>query len=258
MCRIAQYQRCREGAAYRMRRGSLSANQLKIIAVAAMVLDHAVALFIPHGNVWRSVLRCLGLIAAPTMCYIVSEGYHNTSDRLRYFCRLVLFALISHIPYNLCMGYDLSVLTATSVMWSLAMGLLALMIVKEKRLPWVLRLAGLSVCCLLAYTANWNYIAVLWIVVFGIFHGQQKKQMIGFALVGAVFHLGQQFGPLLLGQVSVEAFEDWYQFGIFLAIPLLLCYNGTRGHKSKWVSRCFYWFYPVHLLVLYVLHRFVF
>lgn len=241
-----------------MRRGLLSANQLKLIAVSAMVLDHTVALFIPHGNMWRLVLRCFGLIAAPTMCYIVAEGYHHTSNRSRYLWRLMLFALISHVPYNLCMGFDLSVLTATSVMWSLAMGLLALSIVHESKYHWIVRLVGLGSCCLLAYTANWNYIAVLWIVVFGVFHGQRKMQMIGFTLVGAVFHLGQQFAPLLLGQVAVEDFVNWYQFGIFLAIPLLMSYSGTRGYRAKWVSRCFYWFYPVHLVVLYVLYRFVF
>lgn len=236
----------------------MSANQLKIIAVLAMVLDHAVALFVPYGTVWRSILRCVGLIAAPIMCYIIAEGYHHTSNRPRYFRRLVLFALISHIPFNLSMGFDLSVLSATSVMWALSMGLLALIIVKENRLHWAARLAGLGVCCLLAYTANWNYIAVLWIVVFGVFHGRKNIQMLAFALIGVVFHLGQKFKPLLLGQVSMEEFGNWYQWGIFLAIPLLLCYNGTRGNNSKWFSRCFYWFYPAHLLVLYVLYRFVF
>lgn len=257
MCILRESNQCRKGVAVSMRRGSLSANRLKIIAVLAMVLDHVVALFVPHSSVWRSVLRCVGLIAAPTMCYMIAEGYHRTSNRTKYFCRLALFALISHIPYNLCMGFSLSPLAATSVMWSLAMGLLALIIVKEGKYHWVVRLVGLGLCCLLAYTANWNYIAVLWIVVFGVFHGQKKLQMLGFAAVGAVFHLGQQFGPLLLGQVPLEEFDNWYQFGIFLAIPLLLCYDGTRGHKSKWISRCFYWFYPAHLLVLYVLEKFV-
>lgn len=239
-----------------MRRVSLSANQLKIIAVLAMVLDHTVALFVPHGNVWRYILRCVGLIAAPTMCYIIAEGYHHTSNRSRYFFRLVLFALISHIPFNLCMGFDLSVLTATSVMWSLAMGLLALTVLRQSQYHWSLRVVGLCLCCLLAYTANWNYIAVLWIVVFGLFHGHRAKQMAGFALVG-LLHLGQQYGPLLLGQVPSGDFRNWYQWGIFMAIPLLLCYNGNRGHQPKWFAKCFYWFYPVHLLVLYAVYQLV-
>ena len=240
-----------------MRWGSLSANQLKIIAVAAMVLDHTVALFVPYGTVWRPVLRCIGLVAAPTMCYIVAEGYHHTSNRIHYFGRLVLFALISHIPFNLSMGFDLSVLTATSVMWTLAMGLLALIIVKETSVHWCLRIVGLVLCCLLAYTANWNYIAVLWIVVFGLFHGHPQKQMIGFSLIGVVFHLGQKFKPLLLGEISVEEFANWYQWGIFLAIPLMLSYNGKRGYQSQFVSKWFYWFYPAHLLVLYAVYQIV-
>ncbi|MEG1321884.1 MAG: hypothetical protein RSD01_02045, partial [Ruthenibacterium sp.] len=34
------------------------------------------------------------------------------------------------------------------------------------------------------------------------------------------------------------------------AVPLMLCYNGTRGNGSK---RLFYWFYPVHIYVLFAL-----
>lgn len=240
-----------------MRLGKLNANQLKILAVLAMLLDHAAGLFMPHGGVLWMILRALGRIAAPTMCYMIAEGYHHTSDRKKYLFRLVLFALIAHIPYNLCMGFTLSPLKATSVMWALAMGLLALMIVKEEKWHWAVRLLGLGCCCLLAYTANWNYIAVLWVVVFGLFHEQRAKQMLSFALIGVVFHFGQQLEPLLTGRIPLANYVGWYQAGIFLAIPLLLCYNGTHGKKSKVISRFFYWFYPAHLLVLYLLNRFV-
>lgn len=240
-----------------MKHRALNANQLKIIAVLAMLLDHAAGLFVPDGSILWFALRSFGRIAAPTMCYMIAEGYHHTSDRKRYLCRLVLFALIAHVPYNLCMGFSLSVLKATSVMWALAMGLLALMIVKEEKWHWCLRLLGLGGCCLLAYTANWNYIAVLWVVLFGVFHEQRKKQMIAFSVVGAVLHFWQQFEPVLMGRLQLENFRGWYQIGIFLAIPLLLCYDGTRGTKSKFISRFFYWFYPIHLIVLYLLNKFV-
>lgn len=223
-----------------------------------MVTDHTVALFLPHGSVLRLILRLFGRIAAPAMCFMIAEGYYHTSDRRKYFLRLLLFAVISHLPYNLCMGYGVSPLNATSAIWALAMGLLALIIVKKENLHWIFRLAGLGVCCLLAYTANWNYIAVLWIVMFGLFYGQKKKQMLAFSAIGAVLHLGQQFAPLLLGKVTLENFNHWHQLGIFLAIPLLLCYDGSRRCKSKIFSWSFYILYPAHLLVLYILYQFVF
>ena len=76
-----------------MRRFHLNANQLKIIAIAAMTIDHAAAIFLPHGLL-KMILRCIGRLAAPIMCYMIAEGYHHTSNRKSYLLRLILFALI--------------------------------------------------------------------------------------------------------------------------------------------------------------------
>ncbi len=241
-----------------MKRIAISANWLKILAATAMVVDHTVALFLPHGSMLRLILRMFGRIAAPCMCFMIAEGYHYTSNRKKYLIRLLVFALISHAPYNLCMGYSLSPLKATSAIWALSMGLSALMIIKNEKLHPILRLAGLGCYCLLAYTANWNYVAVLWIVAFGIFHGRRKMQVLAFVLIGLVFHLGQQFAPVLLGQVPLGEFKYWHQLSIFLAVPLLALYDGSRRCKRKWFSRGFYILYPAHLLILYILNTFVF
>ena len=236
-----------------MKKFAISATWLKILAALAMVVDHTVALFLPHGSILRLILRIFGRLAAPAMCFMIAEGYHHTSNRKKYLLRLLVFAVISHLPYTLAMGFGLSPLDATSAIWALAMGLVALMAVKNEKLHPILRVGSVALCCLLAYTANWNYIAVLWIVAFGIFHGQRKKQLIAFALIGAVLHIGQQFAPLLLGRVSMESFKNWHQLGIFLAIPVLALYDGSRRCKRKWFSWGFYILYPAHLLILYLL-----
>ena len=236
-----------------MRRFHLNANQLKIIAIIAMTVDHAAAVFLPFG-LPKMILRCFGRLAAPIMCFMIAEGYHHTSNRIKYLTRLLIFAIISHIPFTISMHGHINPLEATSVIWSLAMGLLALMIVKEEKLPVLLRMLGLGLCCLLAWTANWNFIAVLWVVCFGWYRGNKKMQILSFTVIGLVFHLGQQFFPLLIGWRTVENFKNWYQPGIFLAIPLLLCYDGTHGKKSNFMKQLFYWYYPAHLAVLYLLN----
>ena len=239
-----------------MRRFHLNVNQLKIIAIVAMTIDHVAAVFMPFGPL-MTVLRCIGRLAAPIMCFMIAEGYHHTSNRGKYLLRLLIFALIAHIPFTLSMHGHINPLKATSVMWSLAMGLLALMIVKEEKLHPLLRLGGLGMCCLLAYTANFNHVAVLWVVAFGWFHGNRKMQMIAFAVVGTLTHLVQSFAPLLKGSIALADFQYWFQLGIFLVIPLLLCYDGTLGKKSKFLSRFFYWFYPAHIVLLYVIKQLI-
>jgi uncharacterized membrane protein len=230
---------------------SLNSNALKIIAIVAMFFDHFLAVFMSHDTVIGLMLRLPGTIAAPTFCYFVAEGYHYTSNKSKYIKRVLIFALISHLPYNIYFGYTF--FEATSVIWGLAMGLIALTAIKSEKLNIVAKLLILVVCCILATTANWNYIAVLWIVVFGLYQGDFKRQMIGFSIVAILFHLIPtylRFGPIH------EGFPHWYQVGVFLAIPLLATYNGKRGKKSKIMSWSFYVFYPAHLILLFLLDRF--
>lgn len=233
---------------------SLTANKLKIIAITAMFFDHFFAIFLAHDTIIGLASRTPGRIVAPIICYFIAEGYHYTSNRKKYILRLLVFAVISHLPYNLLFGYTLfGFFQATSVIWSLAMGLIALTAVKSDKLPFVVKPIVVAACCALAVTANWNFVAVLWVVAFGLFHGNFKKQILAFCVVGIIFHLIPtylRFGPIH------EGYPHWYQLGIFLAIPLLALYNGKLGKKSKTMSWFFYVFYPAHLLLIYFLDRF--
>ena len=214
-----------------------------------MFLDHFVSVFFPHTAMINLVLRLLGRTAAPVFCFFIAQGFHYTSDRKKYTLRLLVLAAISHFPYVLCFGIPFH---NSSVVWPLALGLLALMAVKSERLPLWAKPLCVAVACVLSYTSNWYFIAVLWIVGFGIFHGNFKMQILSFAGTG-LLHLAWQvrrFG------FFHEAFPQWFQLGIFLTIPLLCMYSGKLGKKSPFMTWFFYVFYPAHLILLYVLNRF--
>ncbi len=226
----------------------LTSNQLKVIAIIAMFFDHVVGVFFLYDTLLGQGLRIPGRIAAPIMCYMIAEGYHHTSSKKKYIVRLIIFAIVSHLPYNIYFGFTF--FQATSVIWALAMGLIALTAVKSNKFNIFIKLVVLIACCALSVTANWNYIAVLWIVIFGVFYGSIKKQMLGFCAVGIIFYLVPTF--LDFGLMH-EGYPHWYPLGIFLAIPLLALYNGERGKKSKFITWFFYIFYPAHLIFLYLL-----
>ncbi|WP_316568807.1 TraX family protein [Neobacillus sp. YIM B06451] len=228
--------------------GALDANAIKVIAIIAMIVDHTAIWLVAKGTTLDIVIHTFGRLAAPIMCYLIAEGYHYTSNLKKYKKRLFIFAVISHFPFVLFLGLEWW--QATSVIWSLLMGLVALGISKREDIPLGLKIALVGVCCLLAYTADWNYIAVLWVLFFGIFRGNFKMQMTSYATIGTVFYI-------IPGIVSM-GFDSIFRFGIFLVIPLLALYNGERGKKSKLIQWTFYVFYPAHLIILYLFRHVIF
>jgi TctA family transporter len=229
-----------------------TANKLKMIAIILMLLDHFVVIFIQEESVLHMVLRIPGRIVSPIICFLISEGYHYTSNRKNYIFRLFVLAVVSHIPFNIAFNHSLSPLEATSVIWALVMGLVALTALKSD-IPVALKPLILVLCCIAAYTANWNFIAVLWIVAFGLFHGNFKRQMLAFCVVGIVCNLMPSYLRYIF---SSGNYLHWYQLGIFLAVPFLALYSGKLGKKSKAMSYSFYVFYPMHLILLFILNHY--
>ena len=218
----------------------LSSYTLKNLAIFAMFFDHIFAVFVPQDSLEGVALRILGRIAAPIMCYMIAEGYHYTSNLKKYIVRLALFAAVSHFPYVWYFG--LPWWQATSVIWGLALGLVALAAAKREDWSHPLKVFIVLICCLLAVPADWNYVAVLWILFFGLFRGQIEKQLLSFAIIGILFHI--------IPSSKEIGWTQSYQIGIFLAMPLLLFYKGRQGKKSNVMKWGFYAFYPFHLLLL--------
>ena len=75
----------------------LNGFHLKLIAICTMFIDHLGYTLFP-GDLW---LRCVGRVAFPIFCFLIAEGCVYTHDRRKYALRLLAFALLSEIPFNL-------------------------------------------------------------------------------------------------------------------------------------------------------------
>ena len=79
----------------------LNRDTLKIIAAAAMLIDHIGWRFYPFINLKAQVFHVLGRITLPIMCLFLTEGYFYTRSKKRYGLRMLLFALLSQLPYTM-------------------------------------------------------------------------------------------------------------------------------------------------------------
>ncbi|MGI6746198.1 MAG: TraX family protein [Acutalibacteraceae bacterium] len=225
----------------------LSANQIKAVAVTAMLADHLAWWLLTTGSAGGQLVHFIGRLTAPLMCWFIAHGYTHTSDVRRYIQRLIIFAVISHFPYVIYFGFRWY--ANTSVIFTLLLGLIAIHFCSKYRNK-TLQLLFILFCCILAYNSDWSYIAVLWIVFFYRFRSNLKAQLIAFISIGLAFYALPQF--------ILSEFSDVYVFGFLLAVPFILLYSGRRGKKSALTKWSFYIFYPLHLIILSVLKYIVF
>lgn len=225
----------------------LNANVLKIIAVVSMFIDHGSRLVVEDGTISRWWMHLVGRLAMPLICYLMAEGHHYTSNKKAYVRRLFIFSLISHVPYVLY--FNLSPFTATSVIWTLMLGVLALEAAANERLTDRGKIICVALCCVAAMPANWNYIGVLWIVAFGVFRDDFKKKTLAFLIIGVLFYV-------IPGLQDFGAFVS-YRAGFMLAIPVYYLYNRQPGKRSMLSKWAFYWFYPAHLLLFLAIQYFM-
>lgn len=248
------------------RNRGLNANTIKAIAILAMTIDHVTWWLFPGfpTQVLPLCLHIIGRLTCPIMCYFIAEGYHYTKDVNKYMQRLFLFALLSHCPYVLSSFagtayrdwksfipfYYGNILNQTSVMWSLAWGLVMLRVAECGRIRQWAKILLLVLICLIALPSDWSCIASLCVLAFGTNRGNFKKQMlwmicyVGIYAVVYFFAINRIYGVL--------------QMAVVLSIPVLYLYNGKRGKNPtvnrvmKWV---FYLYYPVHLLIIGILQN---
>lgn len=222
---------------------SLNMNQLKLIAVFFMLIDHVAYVMLERGTgLYGSfytidrIMRGMGRIAFPIFCFTIVEGFQRTSDARGYLKRLIMFALISEIPFDLAFRGTLFTMEYQNVFWTLAFGLAALMITEDPLMTPLTRTLGLLACFWLPIIFHTDYsfygVAAIYLMYFF------RKEPLKMCMAGYIALLLQ------------SRFEIWAVFGFLL----ILLYNGQKGHGSKLF---YYVFYPGHLLVLALLQPFV-
>lgn len=229
----------------------LTGNQIKWIAIAAMLIDHIAWAFVPKLSVLGQLMHVIGRITAPTMCFFIAEGYYHTRNIKKYALRLGIFALISQMPYTFFETGKLQFICfangkiSLSVIYTLLLSLFAVWAwdkIKNK----ALRLCAIIGLCVLAIPGDWMFIDIMFSLIFWIYRDNFKNQALWFSVFAAGTALFCIFTSIMDGN---PFYSQFFQAGMFLCLPILSLYSGERGggKNSKWI---FYIFYPAHLLVL--------
>lgn len=215
--------------------------QLKYMAFLSMLLDHVNnSMITPYldgkGLLLHvsNLLSILGRVAFPLFMFFLVEGFFKTRSRKKYLINLLIFGILSEVPFDLFTSRELFNKNWNNIMFTLALSLITIWIVdemkgrlakKSKALWYGASVLVVAVMCAVAmfFSLDYDYHAIIVAYLFYIFH---EKPLYGAAL----------------GYLSI--IKELYSL---LGFAATLTYNGERGKQYKWLN---YAFYPVHLLIL--------
>ena len=226
----------------------LNGNQLKLIAIVAMTVDHLTWTFFPGlQQVWYVLLlHTVGRLTAPIMWFFIAEGCHYTHDMGRYIGRLFGFAVVSHFAYGFAFGIPFlplstGVFNQTSVMWSLAWAAAMVALCRRNGLPQWLKTAALIAASFIAFPSDWSSIAVMCPFFLYAHRGDfrlQARDIVLWSFIYAAVYF-----------IFIDRVYGALQMMTCLSLTLLSRYNGEQGRwrGMKWL---FYIYYPAHLFFI--------
>lgn len=253
----------------------LTGNKIKIIACIIMLIDHFSKILLEtiinyqlfpfhlaggmsteqfySIDAFKKSLNAIGTIAFPLFCLLLSEGFLYTKDRKRYVGGMLVFALISEVPFDVSFFSRYSIAEGTfpfylryqNIFFTLFLGLLTLIVVekialkisennrKNKAMKILCQLGVVVVMAMIAELVKCDYGSqgIFYISTLYFLRKSRFLQGVGF-LVMYMATTGNQ--PTIF---------------IVASALIILLYNGKRGSWST--KKIFYWFYPVHITLLY-------
>ncbi len=250
-----------EEGTYEMTKG-LSKTQLQIIAIIAMVCDHYAWGFVDFFSVPGQILHIIGRLTIPIMCFFIAEGFQRTSSLRKYICRMVIFWLVSMVPFYLFFhevyGYR------QNIIFDLLLGLLLLAVLENRAMPkWQKVIFTTFLFLISGIIGGWPILPMLFILIF-YYKKDFASRAKWFCAVNIVFItlliIAIRFNEIYhFSPYNWVWYDKLYQYGFMLALLPLSRYNGERGnypmeHGSGTYSTgryFFYLFYPLHFLVLF-------
>ena len=232
----------------------LSSFSLHILAMTFMLMDHMWATVAP-GDLW---LNCVGRLAFPMFAFMLVEGYHRSRSVRKYMLRLLIFAIVSEVPFDLMVSGSLLYPFCQNVMWTLLLGLGTIYLIdrligdRQSLIRLLAAFAAFVVSAVLATLLMLDYYGygILTVLTFYIFRGDNWLHRMGQLICLGIINLELIGGQVIPVSLLGLSFDFPQQGFALLSLVFIWLYNGRQGPHGKAVKYSFYVFYPLHMLIL--------
>lgn len=236
---------------------NLTTFHLRVIAIISMLIDHLMFGF--NFGILNGIFEILGRLAFPIFAFQIAEGYCNTRDFKKYFNKVFIFAIISEVPFDIITGFGLIGPYHQNVLWTFLIGLFIIKIIdifeRNTENKFFLLIKSALVCIIgffIGELAMVDYygIGVLIVVMFYLTRNLKYKHIIQFVLL---LFANIQLGGKIIFPFGANKFGISIQSFSLISLFLIWMYKGEQGYTSKkWRSFC-YWFYPLHMIIIFLI-----
>ena len=220
----------------------MSSFMLRLLALLCMAVDHAGLALFPNIGAFR----CVGRLAFPLYCFLLAQGFTHTRSLRSYARRLLLFAILSEIPFDLLIFGRIACGVEQNVLFSLLLGLLSLYGTRTLKKQPLLAAAYAFILCMIAMIArvSFGWLSIALCLCFYYLRSSRARMALCAGLILSLYTLSLQLSGVALSWVLVSLCS-------LAAIPFILLYNGKRGLCAPALTFLFYAAYPLHLLALF-------
>lgn len=225
----------------------MSSFALHIIAMIFMLCDHMWATILDYE--W---LTCIGRIAFPIFAFLITEGYIHTSNINKYIKRMVIFAIITEIPFNLMVSASPIYPFHQNVLWTFVISLLTLKYLNFDNTKNIFKsILIILLAIIIATITMCDYFGagVMMVVGFYIFRKSKLLQLLMMIYVNMILIQGYSY------PIDIAGYTYYFpqQGFALLSLIFIWLYNGKQGYHAKWFKIFCYAFFPLHMLILYLL-----
>ncbi len=238
----------------------LNRDVIKYFAMFTMLLNHIATVFLVPGTLIYEFCLNIGYFTAVTMCYFLVEGYEYTRSKKAYARRLLFFACISQIPYDMAFskGKPIEFSGYFNMMFSLFLCFMLILIMDQVKVQ-SLRNVGIASIVLLSLICDWQFLAPVFTLMFIWAKDSKQKKLRAYLaaslLFGGIFFLSGIIGNVPVGMNLIHTLLSMSGVGLS-GLVILYFYNGRRMERGRTFSKWFcYLFYPVHLLVIGIIRN---
>lgn len=225
----------------------MSSFALHIIAMIFMLCDHMWATILDYE--W---LTCIGRIAFPIFAFLITEGYIHTSNINKYIKRMMIFAIITEIPFNLMVSASPIYPFHQNVLWTFVISLLTLKYLNFDNTKNIFKSILIIILAIIIATitmCDYFGAGVMMVVGFYIFRKSKLLQLLMMIYVNMILIQGYSY------PIDIAGYTYYFPQQGFAVLSLIFIwlYNGKQGYHAKWFKIFCYAFYPLHMLILYLL-----